>query len=1406
MQNDPSERYQKASEVKTELSSIPLHSGRAASPKQPSPATPPSGALGQSALPKSRTPLLLGLVGATAVIAVGAFFALRRGDDGRAAAPSASAKGNAQTTVAKAAATPNAPRPVASSPAKTATPAPFAAPALPESGWKPLVSPSEWQKYSKGTTDYQGQQVTNLREYKDGLLHMSNISLYGTQPFLDGAIRARLVMRVGSEGGGVGARNSGKQRYFFNLADKGTVMVLAVRTPDSQAGKTLGSYRMPKPLQPDEKFTIELRIQGDQLTGLFNGQEVVRATDQRVKEVGTWGIDSSDAWFESAEVQPLPAAALASTAQPTWQKLRFTAAEVSSQKAQLEADGSVSIDGAFNLPGIQARNIAVRAEMRKAEGKFFPAKLRWSKEGSRQMEFFANDARLQIQLPAQNQMPTLALLQFPKQLIQPGEWVPVEFAVIGERSFGKVRGAPFPAGTSTQVLQAGGVAFTGAGSVRNIEVLNLDGLPEAEALRLLGVDEKGNDLRGKEPSGVHVSADGWIDLLAQMHPSQDAWKPGGHVGANQWQRKGTSLTYIADEKIGKITAPGLLASGTFEMTLGFSRDAEDVNVRLDLIGASSAGGKTGGFALEFAKTEVRAMGATLIRSDKPWGAGGAPILVALSYAETNGFRTMKVSVNGAESVTVPLGKAEPLSGTPALSVMAGRSGAVFHEWRLKPGTALWTANRDLAFKGPSLPLDPVSSSTAKTATKDTPFINTLGMKFVPVPGTKVLFSIWHTRVQDYAEFAKAQEAAGKKVDGSWKTQAKDGVPVGREPDHPVVGVSWEDAQAFCQWLTAKETAEGKLPQGMKYRLPTDAEWSTAVGLPPEMGSTPKEKNGKNGVDFPWGKDYPPTKKVGNFADESFHARFPTKVNEMDGKKENEQWLKDYMDGYATTSPVGAFPANAYGLYDMGGNVWQWCEDWASDSHQGHVLRGGCWTNAERRNLASSARSSDVPSTRRYHSHGFRCMLEPAPSTAVVSPSPNLPVPARNASRSDAGGSKSYDPKFPPGQWVKLFTKPEDLPADLRKPDSGVKWEDGWLRFGYQFRVLKLPLGSVRNLGVRVTSRRQGAKENITNINLRNNSDGTSRYQLDIKSGGTIFGAQKREQNDYPLLWAIPLPKPNKVGDTCRMEFAAVENRLVGRFDDTVFKSVIDNSIAEGFVSISSDEDLRDIEVLNLDGLPEAEALRLLGVDEQGKDLRGKTGASPSPSLPVSSSPSSATKAAPLEPGAIRLWDAPEKLTSTPKGISWKDDALLIHSSVMAVRVDNKPLTHRDSIVRFSLRMNRDAQWANVIVRDTGTPAAPRQYKLSIHPPTGVIKFIVADGGMERVLLSKALPRPYAPEEWLRVELRSVGGDFTVSLDGQPLETVHDTTLPNRGLTHFGATANAYFRDIVYVPLDQSAGK
>jgi len=247
---------------------------------------------------------------------------------------------------------------------------------------------------------------------------------------------------------------------------------------------------------------------------------------------------------------------------------------------------------------------------------------------------------------------------------------------------------------------------------------------------------------------------------------------------------------------------------------------------------------------------------------------------------------------------------------------------------------------------------------SKQATKERPFVNSLGMEFVPMPGTQVLFCRWETRVKDWAAFARVN-----KLDGGWATQQKDSVHVKREPDHPICDVNWEDANAFCRWLTEKESAEGTLPKGMRYRLPTDEEWSRAVGLGKEEGATPAEKSGKNGVDFPWGISWPPKGKAGNYADEAYHAEFPV-----------ENWIKDYSDGFATTAPVGSFAPNEFGIYDLGGNVWEWCEDLYEPGGTDRVLRGASWRDIDRNNLLSSNRHHYAPSLHYYSDYGFRCVV------------------------------------------------------------------------------------------------------------------------------------------------------------------------------------------------------------------------------------------------------------------------------------------------------------------------------------------------------------------------------------------------------------------------------------------------
>ena len=236
---------------------------------------------------------------------------------------------------------------------------------------------------------------------------------------------------------------------------------------------------------------------------------------------------------------------------------------------------------------------------------------------------------------------------------------------------------------------------------------------------------------------------------------------------------------------------------------------------------------------------------------------------------------------------------------------------------------------------------PTTQNAIEQASKEQPWVNSLGMKFVPVAGTQVLFSVWDTRVQDFDAFVKQ---TGYNAGEDWKN------PGFRQgPTHPVANVNWDDAKAYCAWLTQEEHASGRLPQTNVYRLPTDEEWSAAVGLGYESGSTPAEKSGRITHVYPWGKQWPPPNSAGNYG----------------GTK--HRWS-------GGTSPVGSFAANQYGLYDMGGNVWQWCEDWYDEGQYQRVLRGASWNEDGQDTLLSSTRLYGGSSIFRNAARGFRCVV------------------------------------------------------------------------------------------------------------------------------------------------------------------------------------------------------------------------------------------------------------------------------------------------------------------------------------------------------------------------------------------------------------------------------------------------
>ena len=84
-------------------------------------------------------------------------------------------------------------------------------------------------------------------------------------------------------------------------------------------------------------------------------------------------------------------------------------------------------------------------------------------------------------------------------------------------------------------------------------------------------------------------------------------------------------------------------------------------------------------------------------------------------------------------------------------------------------------------------------------------------------------------------------------------------------------------------------------------------------------------------------------------------------------------IAGYNDGFVYTSPVGSFPANRFGLFDMAGNVWQWCEDWHDKRQVDHVLRGGSWIIYERNRLLASQRFQYLAGAH-FSNFGFRCVL------------------------------------------------------------------------------------------------------------------------------------------------------------------------------------------------------------------------------------------------------------------------------------------------------------------------------------------------------------------------------------------------------------------------------------------------
>jgi formylglycine-generating enzyme required for sulfatase activity len=180
-------------------------------------------------------------------------------------------------------------------------------------------------------------------------------------------------------------------------------------------------------------------------------------------------------------------------------------------------------------------------------------------------------------------------------------------------------------------------------------------------------------------------------------------------------------------------------------------------------------------------------------------------------------------------------------------------------------------------------------------------------------------------------------------------------------EQPVVNVSWDEAALFCNWLSRLDglppfylEENGQVvswdPESHGYRLPTEAEWAFAARIGP--GGEP--------MMFPWGSGvYPPPAVIENYADQGA-ADIVTFV------------LSNYDDGFPVSAPVGSFPPNAKGFFDMSGNVSEWVHDifetrtvrgeplldpMGPSEGSRHVVRGASWAKASRSELRLAYRNS-----------------------------------------------------------------------------------------------------------------------------------------------------------------------------------------------------------------------------------------------------------------------------------------------------------------------------------------------------------------------------------------------------------------------------------------------------------------
>jgi len=439
-----------------------------------------------------------------------------------------------------------------------------------------------------------------------------------------------------------------------------------------------------------------------------------------------------------------------------------------------------------------------------------------------------------------------------------------------------------------------------------------------------------------------------------------------------------------------------------------------------------------------------------------------------------------------------------------------------------------------------------------SATKEAPFVNSLGMKFVPVPGTDILMCIHETRRKDYAAYAEAVPG----VDATWKNPSDDGKPLVQGDDHPVVEVSWDDAAAFCAWLSKKE--------GRTYSLPTEREWNLAAAFdvsdPKSISDTDlKALMAFPKPQYPWGtRDEKDALKFGNY--------------------------KGKEDGYEGTAPVMSFLPNRLGIFDLGGNAWEWCDSWFDRQKSKRVLIGCCYMNhgGYRNSLTRLGRDPDfrfpVPPLDNYSRNvipGFRMVVETAPSERTAK---------ADTPKADIAPQK--------GVWQKAVWSDKDLPnvsADGWFPvGDELGWSDLHGLSGQVKKLIKLRDGAVR-AQVQLGATPHKFKPSV-GLWLRLPMDQS-----------VSFGITETELIASRELGRIIFDTPFRPGDVERIEAAAVGDTFIVRFKGKELRVECPEAGRGGPVTFHGrNYGIKDVEYAILDGLPDP--LKALGWEATASQL------------------------------------------------------------------------------------------------------------------------------------------------------------------------------------------------------------